>query len=134
MCSSEIARVRAGGADYLEETSSVCGRGVEVRGVEGRRWADGRGVEGRESSRGRGVEGRRGATGRRGADGSRVAEGRGVDGRGVEGLRVVEGPRGREVAEATQIYQVKRALSSRPPRTLEALPRPPQTREKRRGH
>ena len=25
MCSSEIARVRAGGADYLEETSSVCG-------------------------------------------------------------------------------------------------------------
>ena len=24
MCSSEIARVRAGGADYLEETSSVC--------------------------------------------------------------------------------------------------------------
>ena len=25
MCSSEIARVRAGGADYLEETSSVWG-------------------------------------------------------------------------------------------------------------
>ena len=25
MCSSEKARVRAGGADYLEETSSVCG-------------------------------------------------------------------------------------------------------------
>ena len=25
MCSSGIARVRAGGADYLEETSSVCG-------------------------------------------------------------------------------------------------------------
>ena len=25
MCSSEIARVRAGGADYLEEISSVCG-------------------------------------------------------------------------------------------------------------
>ena len=24
MCSSEIARVREGGADYLEETSSVC--------------------------------------------------------------------------------------------------------------
>ena len=24
MCSSEIAQVRAGGADYLEETSSVC--------------------------------------------------------------------------------------------------------------
>ena len=24
MCSSKIARVRAGGADYLEETSSVC--------------------------------------------------------------------------------------------------------------
>ena len=24
MCSSEIARVRAGGVDYLEETSSVC--------------------------------------------------------------------------------------------------------------
>ena len=31
MCSSEIARVRAGGADYLEETSSVCGRGVRER-------------------------------------------------------------------------------------------------------
>ena len=29
MCSSEIARVRAGGADYLEETASVCGRGCE---------------------------------------------------------------------------------------------------------
>ena len=30
MCSSEIARVRAGGADYLEETSSVCvGEGSE---------------------------------------------------------------------------------------------------------
>ena len=30
MCSSEIARVRAGGADYLEETSSVCvGEGCE---------------------------------------------------------------------------------------------------------
>ena len=30
MCSSEIARVRAGGADYLEETSSVCvGEGWE---------------------------------------------------------------------------------------------------------
>ena len=26
MCSSGIARVRAGGADYLEETSSVCVR------------------------------------------------------------------------------------------------------------
>ena len=25
MCSSEIAWVRTGGADYLEETSSVCG-------------------------------------------------------------------------------------------------------------
>ena len=37
--------------------------------------------------------------------------------------------------EATQIYQVKRALSSRPPQTLEALSRPPQTLEKqRRGH
>ena len=47
--------------------------------------------------------------------------------------------------EATQIYQVKRALSSRPPQILEALsmppqtlgalPRPPQTLEKqRRGH
>ena len=31
--------------------------------------------------------------------------------------------------EATQIYQVKRALSSRPPQTLEALLRPPQTLE-----
>ena len=30
MCSSEIARVRARGADYLEETSSVCvGEGCE---------------------------------------------------------------------------------------------------------
>ena len=30
MCSSEIAWVRAGGADYLEETSSVCvGEGCE---------------------------------------------------------------------------------------------------------
>ena len=30
MCSSEIARVRAGGVDYLEETSSVCvGEGCE---------------------------------------------------------------------------------------------------------
>ena len=30
MCSSEIARVRAGGPDYLEETSSVCvGEGCE---------------------------------------------------------------------------------------------------------
>ena len=30
MCSSEIARVRAGGADYLEETWSVCvGEGCE---------------------------------------------------------------------------------------------------------
>ena len=30
MCSSEIARVRVGGADYLEETSSVCvGEGCE---------------------------------------------------------------------------------------------------------
>ena len=30
MCSSEIARVRAGGADYLEETPSVCvGEGCE---------------------------------------------------------------------------------------------------------
>ena len=30
MCSSKIARVRAGGADYLEETLSVCvGEGCE---------------------------------------------------------------------------------------------------------
>ena len=30
MCSSDIAWVRAGGADYLEETSSVCvGEGCE---------------------------------------------------------------------------------------------------------
>ena len=30
MCSSRIARVQAGGADYLEETSSVCvGEGCE---------------------------------------------------------------------------------------------------------
>ena len=28
MCSSGIGWVRAGGADYLEETSIVCGRGV----------------------------------------------------------------------------------------------------------
>ncbi len=33
MCSSGIARVRAGGADYLEETSSVC---VWERGVRAR--------------------------------------------------------------------------------------------------
>ena len=32
MCSSEIARVRAGGADYFEETSSVCvGEGCESK-------------------------------------------------------------------------------------------------------
>ena len=32
MCSSEIARVRARGADYLEETSSVCvGEGCESK-------------------------------------------------------------------------------------------------------
>ena len=32
MCSSEIARVRAGGADYLEETSNVCvGEGCESK-------------------------------------------------------------------------------------------------------
>ena len=32
MCSSEITRVRAGGADYLEETSSVCvGEGCESK-------------------------------------------------------------------------------------------------------
>ena len=30
MCNSEVARVRSGGADYLEETSSVCvGEGCE---------------------------------------------------------------------------------------------------------
>ena len=32
MCSSEIAWVRAGGVDYLEETSSVCvGEGCESK-------------------------------------------------------------------------------------------------------
>ena len=32
MCSSGIARVRAGGADYFEETSSVCvGEGCESK-------------------------------------------------------------------------------------------------------
>ena len=32
MCSSEIARVRVGGADYLEEISSVCvGEGCESK-------------------------------------------------------------------------------------------------------
>ena len=35
MCSSEIARVRAGGADYLEETSSVCA--CEREGCESER-------------------------------------------------------------------------------------------------
>ena len=52
MCSSEIARVRAGGADYLEETSSVCvcGRGVCEREEE--RASDGERERGREGARG----------------------------------------------------------------------------------
>ena len=37
MCSSGIAQVREGGADYLEETLSVCGRGVCVREREEKR-------------------------------------------------------------------------------------------------
>ena len=49
MCSSEIARVRAGGADYLEETSSVCvGEGCES---ERERASDGE--REREEERGR---------------------------------------------------------------------------------
>ena len=51
MCSSGIAWVRAGGADYLEETSSVCGRGVRERARE--RASDGE--REREEERGRGV-------------------------------------------------------------------------------
>ena len=31
MCNSGIAGERAGGADYLEDTSIVCGRGVRER-------------------------------------------------------------------------------------------------------
>ena len=47
MCSSGIAWVRAGGADYLEETSSVCvGEGCES---ERERASDGE----REEERGR---------------------------------------------------------------------------------
>ena len=50
MCSSEIARVRAGGADYLEETSSVCvGEGCESE--RKRELATGR-ERGREGARG----------------------------------------------------------------------------------
>ena len=53
MCSSEIARVRAGGADYLEETSSMCvGEGCESereRERERERASDGE----REEERGR---------------------------------------------------------------------------------
>ena len=41
MCSSKIAQVLAGGADYLEETSSVCGRGgVRARERERERERD----------------------------------------------------------------------------------------------
>ena len=42
MCSSGIAWVWAGGADYLEETSIVCGRGCESeRARERERASDG---------------------------------------------------------------------------------------------
>ena len=52
MCSSEIARVRAGGADYLEETSSVCvGEGCESE-RERERASDGERERGREGARG----------------------------------------------------------------------------------
>ena len=54
MCSSEIARVRAGGADYLEETSSVCGRGVWEQEKE--RASDGERERERERERKRGGE------------------------------------------------------------------------------
>ena len=52
MCSSGIARVRAGGADYLEEISSVCvGEGCESE--RKRELAMERGRErGREGARG----------------------------------------------------------------------------------
>ena len=58
MCSSEIARVRAGGADYLEETSSVCvGEGCES---ERKRELATERERGRERERERGREGARG--------------------------------------------------------------------------
>ena len=50
MCSSEIPRVRAGGADYLEETSSVCvGEGCKS---DRKRASDGERERGREGARG----------------------------------------------------------------------------------
>lgn len=52
MCSSGIAWVRAGGADYLEETSSVCvGEGCESE-RERERASDGERERGREGARG----------------------------------------------------------------------------------
>ena len=50
MCSSGIAWVRARGADYLEETSIVCGRGVCEREKE--RASDEERWRGREGARG----------------------------------------------------------------------------------
>ena len=51
MCSSGIAWVRAGGADYLEETSSVCvGEGCESE--RKRELANGERERGREGARG----------------------------------------------------------------------------------
>ena len=51
MCSSEIARVRAGGADYLEETSNVCvGEGCESERKRELATERERGREGREGS------------------------------------------------------------------------------------
>ena len=58
MCSSKIARVRAGGADYLEETSSVCG-GEGCESERKRELAPKRERE-RERERERGREGARG--------------------------------------------------------------------------
>ena len=52
MCSSEIARVRARGADYLEETSSVCVGDRGEREREKERASDGE----REIERKRGGE------------------------------------------------------------------------------
>ena len=53
MCSSEIARVWAGGADYLEETSSVCvGEGCESE-RERERASDGERERKRGGERGR---------------------------------------------------------------------------------
>ena len=58
MCSSGIAWVRAGGADYLEETSSVCvgERGVRARERERERERASNGERERERERKRGGE------------------------------------------------------------------------------